>query len=369
MATSLHNSPATWLTLCVRDVQRTVQESARCGTPLLLVHGDGRIKYPGGTSQPDNRIDVNVHFQHNGEADTYCVPEPRVVLETAFSQPLQDAEDKAWEYLCTGDGHTHAVIVVDMSYPVTPQKDFKAKIAVWSRQDTGDDGRPVPPLPCFNADLLYADVDYPFEASEEYPHEPLPTPEEEHSPESPGGSNASSLAGSGSATLISEGTTKVDDIHPPRSICKKAADGSDWTIETPGYIVSRIPARIGATANHFDQVFLDEKKDAHPDTSSPPGFELLLDTFHFLRRCPKHPRDIPRPSEVSLPLAPLRSCVMEALVRHRDEQWPWKRKADVAVEDAGESTSPENVDSAAMRSKTPPMLRKWKQVKKSRRGA
>jgi hypothetical protein len=98
---------------------------------------------PGVTSklQPDNRIDVNIHFQHGDAVDTYCVPQPRVVLEAAFSQNLLAAEGKAWEYLCAGDGHTHAVIIVDMTYPVSQEKTFVAKIAVWSRADAGRDGK------------------------------------------------------------------------------------------------------------------------------------------------------------------------------------------------------------------------------------
>lgn len=148
MPTSLHNAPATWLTLCVPQVEPIVQASARCGEPVLLVHGDGTVTQPSGTPtmQADNRIDVNVHFRHRDKVDTYCVPQPRIVLETAYSQPVEKAEDKAWEYLWAGNRHTHAVIIVDMSYPVTQVKDFVAKIAVWSRKETDRDGKPVLPL-------------------------------------------------------------------------------------------------------------------------------------------------------------------------------------------------------------------------------
>lgn len=96
--------------------------------------------------QADNRIDVNVHFRHQDKVDTYCVPQPRVVLETAYSQPVAEVEKKAWEYLWAGDRHTHAVIVVDMSYPVEKEKTFVARIAVWTRPDTNNDGKLVHPL-------------------------------------------------------------------------------------------------------------------------------------------------------------------------------------------------------------------------------
>jgi hypothetical protein len=144
MTWPLHNVPGAWLTLCVPEVERTLQESARCGTPFLIVQGDGRVSLAGEKSklQPDNRIDVNVHFEDGEDKKTYCVPQPRIVLETAFSQHRQAAKDKAWGYLCAGDDHTHAVIIVDLSYPVTLEKNFVAEVAVWVRSFTDEDGKP-----------------------------------------------------------------------------------------------------------------------------------------------------------------------------------------------------------------------------------
>jgi hypothetical protein len=169
-------------------------------------------------------------------------------------------------------------------------------------------------------------------------------------------------------TLISEGTTKVD-ISLPQIFSKTAADGSIKTIETSGYIVSQIPALGGVTANRFGQVVLDETDDAQVDPPSRDDFELTLDVFHLLRRCPQHPDEIPRPSEVALPLAPLRRYLVEALVRHREEKWPRKRKAEEEEVDPAMKVEAEEVDSATTRCMTPPMLREWKQRKKNKRAA
>ncbi|KAF8597003.1 hypothetical protein BDV93DRAFT_562738 [Ceratobasidium sp. AG-I] len=333
MTTPLHNAPATWLTLCVPEVELAVQDSARCGKPFLLVHGDGRVDIAGGKSrlQPDNRIDVNVRFRHGDKEDRYCVPQPRVILETAFSQSLKNAQEKAWEYLCTGDSHTHAVIIVDMTYPVTQEKNFIAKIAVWSRSDTGK-----------------TDEDYPFEASEGYRHKLQAMPEDEQGEESPEVTDGLSPVGSGTLTQASEGTTRVEIT--PGMISKKAPDGTVRAIETPGYIV-----------------VLDETKEVHRDNPHPDGFALVLDIFHFLRRCPQHPNDIPRPSEVALPLDPLKYHLIEALARHRDEHWPRKRKAEPEEDDAAQPLLQRKEGPATTRSTTPPMLRGWVQQKKSKR--
>lgn len=89
--------------------------------------------------------------------------------------------------------------------------------------------------------------------------------------------------------------------------------------------------------------------------------------FHFLRRCPQHPFAIPEPCEVALPLAPLRHCIAEALKRHREEQWPRKRKAEMAEEDTAESPVPPQEDQAEEESAARAQLRKWKEQKKKAR--
>lgn len=201
---------------------------------------DGKSKL-----QPDNRIDVSIDFQDGDAVDTYWVPQPRIVLETAFSQVLADAEEKAWEYLHATGHHTHGVIIVDMTYPVTEEKKFVAKIALWCRADTGEDGKMMYHL-CFLSNTLVLAVDYPFEGTEDYKHTPDLSPEEADSPTSAGLSKSPSAT----STSLSEGTTKVDIVGPQRR--EGGPAGARRAIETSGYIASAIPVHGGPPANRLN---------------------------------------------------------------------------------------------------------------------
>lgn len=165
-------------------------------------------------------------------------------------------------------------------------------------------------------------------------------------------------------TPSSEESTKVD-IHLHEFLRGPGPENSSKLIETPGYIVSLVLALNGPATDHTEQVVLDERKDTPLETQSPLGFELTLDVFHFLRRCPQHPADIPEPCEVALPLAPLRQCLVEALARHRVEHWPRKRKAEADQEGAVRSPLPLQGDQALEESAAVRKAREWKQQKKN----
>ncbi|KAG8731838.1 hypothetical protein FRC10_001431 [Ceratobasidium sp. 414] len=332
MPTMIHNCPGTWLSMCVPQLQEALRKVARCGEPVLLGHGDSNVKVGSGAEakamQPDGGIDVVLYFRDSGEERRYHPPYPRIVLETCYSQPVREAEDKAWHYLWNSDGHTQAVIIVDMSYPVRREKDFKASLAVWTRQETGDD-----------------DLDYPCEEIGGFKHRLRPLPAESTTNEDPAEpQQGSDECGSPTSTYVSGDTTK-GDILPPVT---KPGPGGDESrkIQTPGYTVNGLPR---------DQVVLDEA-----DATSLEQFALVFDVFRLLRRCPEHPSESPIPCELELPLAPLRSRMLASLSLHRDAEWPIKRKAEA------DQTVAVPADPSATRSAPLPLFQAWRQQKKAK---
>jgi hypothetical protein len=100
------------------------------------------------------------------------------------------------------------------------------------------------------------------------------------------------------------------------------------------------------------------------DTPSQEGFELELEVYHFLRRCPDHPNDIPTPAEILLPLAPLRRILVEALARHREELRSLKRKAETWP--GNTPTLPQTAVPPAAGSTIHDRLRAWKERKRTK---
>ena len=101
---------------------------------LLRPTKGGKVmdKAEGSYFQPDLSFGLQ-YVDANGTV-VYASPLPRIVLETAFSQPAVDVLNKACEYLyhCQGQ-QIHAVIICDMTHPVPQDDGFKAKISVWVR--------------------------------------------------------------------------------------------------------------------------------------------------------------------------------------------------------------------------------------------
>ncbi|KAG8699480.1 hypothetical protein FRC08_005285 [Ceratobasidium sp. 394] len=325
MPYQIHNCPTTWLSRCLPQLQEAVEAAARCGVPQLLDHGDGFVKTHDEAArlQPDNGIDVNLHFQNQGGDSIYYVPLPRIILETAYSQSHADVLAKAWDYLWNSDKHhIHAVIITDMSYPITQKKKFKVRIAVWTRAETGQD-----------------DLDYPFEELGDFEHEPQPVQAEPQTT-GEGSDDESEEDLSPTLTSMSRDTTKADIG------LSWAPQGEDKMIETTGY-----------------KVVLDEASD----NPIPEHFNLGLEVFHLLRRCSQHPQEIPTPGMLELPLAPLRHIITESLDRHRSLAQPRKRKmADMPS--AAQTSTSQTAGPPATTTETPPLLQAWKKQKKGRRG-
>ncbi|KAG9079298.1 hypothetical protein FS749_008628 [Ceratobasidium sp. UAMH 11750] len=245
-------------------------------------------------------INLLLYFKDKRE-DPYCVLHPRVVLEMTYSQSLSEAEDKAWEYLYGFDNHVHAVIICDMPRPIQPVKSFRARIAVWTRAKTGDDN-----------------LDYPFEETNEFPHELLeqvtqpPPPERKENTELTEAQDGSSSEESPSLMAVSGETTPIDIVTPQT----RAGPGNDTRrIETPGYVV-----------------ILDTDVDAgfKPPKSKEP-FELDLNVYHFLRYCPRHRHEWIPDDDLALPLAPLRSYIVGTLEAERQRAQKRKAEAEGAV--------------------------------------
>jgi hypothetical protein len=141
MVTKLHDCVGGWFAKQTPAIQRALRALARCGRPLLRPLHSGAFSVADGTMGPDEQIDVILEFeQPNGEYLQVLIPHPRVVLETCFSQSMEDAVKKAWRYLYLSDSQCQAVVICDMTYPPYEPGKFKAVMSVWVREKTGDIG-------------------------------------------------------------------------------------------------------------------------------------------------------------------------------------------------------------------------------------
>lgn len=162
-----------------------------------------------------------------------------MLLETAYSQKLASAMEKAFDYLYDDERNTHAVIICDMTYPVSLTRNFKADISVWVRPETGNLGKSgcyllIPLL------IHHSDEDYPLEDLG-FEHEPSASPSQSPTPQphiplspnenlegaldrphsttdasSPSITDLSSMGYSGTPTAT-EDRTSVDDLKSLRT--------------------------------------------------------------------------------------------------------------------------------------------------------
>ncbi|KAG8680867.1 hypothetical protein FRC08_015995, partial [Ceratobasidium sp. 394] len=134
MPTDLHNIPGAWLCEQIPYIQAMVDEAAPCGRPKITASFDTNVKLVGvGRFSPDQQLKVILRFGEGDKAKHVHLPAPRIVLETAYSQTRGEMEAKAADYLHAPGGHVHAVIVCNMTHPVTLERNFRAEIAVFTR--------------------------------------------------------------------------------------------------------------------------------------------------------------------------------------------------------------------------------------------
>ncbi|KAG9097467.1 hypothetical protein FS749_006224 [Ceratobasidium sp. UAMH 11750] len=307
MPTKLHECPGEWLADQAPWITSQLRSVAKCGIPLVQSGGSAHVRLPfWGLACPDKQLDLVLDLGL-GIDRRIQIPFPRVVLETSYSQSLEDVVEKAWNYLFDSDDHIHAVIICDMDYPVTSAKNFRASLSVWTREETG----------CISP----AD-DWPLEVLLDVPHEPEPgeahspdeeshlqhqeqgaqathpisfSPSQQQTPEAPLASPVSS-----SSTAVTGDTTRVNLNHQTHTV-----EDQKWTIIRrygPVYVV-------------------DEQRDAqtHAEGPQPRPFVLPLKVFDFLRVCPRHQDEKIPNYELQLPLQSLQQDIVTKLARMRAE--------------------------------------------------
>ncbi|KAF8747923.1 hypothetical protein RHS01_11180 [Rhizoctonia solani] len=95
--------------------------------------------------QPDGSLYLEYYTTGNPGRPISAANSPRVVMEVCFSQSLEDALDKAVDYLHFSDRQIHAVIICDMKYNDPRKKlGFQANISLWMRPPTGNPDEDFP---------------------------------------------------------------------------------------------------------------------------------------------------------------------------------------------------------------------------------
>ncbi|KDN36757.1 hypothetical protein RSAG8_10621, partial [Rhizoctonia solani AG-8 WAC10335] len=133
-----------------------IREAAVCGNYSVCWRGSPSIpvaksKGKKGTSQqPDGSLALQSTDPTTGRLTIPGYP-PRVVLETAYSQAVLAAQDKACRYLYDSPGkHIHAVVICKL-VPIdrkNPEVKLEAWISVWVRMPVNDPASDFPVDPC-----------------------------------------------------------------------------------------------------------------------------------------------------------------------------------------------------------------------------
>ncbi|KAG8730749.1 hypothetical protein FRC10_002374 [Ceratobasidium sp. 414] len=288
MPTSLHNTPGEWLSAQIPYMQAVLDEAAVCGRPVLKSSGDGNVRLAGlGTRGPDQQLKVTTRFDLGDQVAEVLPPHPRVVLETAYSQSEARALEKAASYLHNSGTHTHAVIVCKMTYPVSLDKNFKAEIAVWTRQLSGS-----------------VDTDFPFENSAHIEHDPHRLGLIEETKKA-GGSTGGDEDNLPEPKLADEPTPALHDAAK--------VEDAPLVIQTQHGPISR---RSGS------MMVLNELDSANGQALPATTDVLKLNVYDLLRCCPLHPDELPSAYDLCLPLAPLRESMIQELTIMREQLLP-----------------------------------------------
>ena len=236
MASLIHERPGSWFADQKSLINDHLSRMALCGRPQVSFASNLRVQKPKtpeiktpGFRTPDQSLMLNTYFEKD---EAHSPVWPRIVLETACSQTLRSVMNKAWDYLLDFDGEVHAVVVCNMNCPITLKRDFKVSIGVWIRKPTYKDGKPFD-VALVLADILLADEDFPKEV---FPnaHESRPSPaqgvigEEEENIAALTDLSTSISDGGTSATVVSEGDTKVADLENDRTYTIPGKDGEIW---------------------------------------------------------------------------------------------------------------------------------------------
>ncbi|KAG8713190.1 hypothetical protein FRC08_013592 [Ceratobasidium sp. 394] len=290
MPTSLHNTPGEWLSAQIPYMQAVLDEAAVCGRPLLKSSGDGNVQLKDvGMRGPDQQLKVTTRFDLGNRVEEVLPPQPRVILETAYSQSEDRALEKAASYLHKSGTHTHAVIICKMSYPVTLTDSFKAEIAVWTRELSG-----------------HIPTDFPLEDSKEIKHDPRKL-------------SSTQMTGGASPSTVEEEEEDRDELRTTSTATPADLTGSTATtgVENTPRVFNGKHGRIFRRSGTM--VVLDESSSVSGRASPSTEDFLKLNVYDLLRCCPLHPNHFPPAYDLLLPLAPLRESMVQELKSMRKQ--------------------------------------------------
>ncbi|GAB1528451.1 hypothetical protein RhiXN_04621 [Rhizoctonia solani] len=153
-----HELPGLWLFGQCDLINQRLAELAICGIPKVYGLASSDVQLTKGSLvvsretgkaksyyQPDGSLYLEYYTTGNPGRPISAADSPRVVMEVCFSQSLEDALDKAVDYLHFSDRQIHAVIICDMKYNDPRKKlGFQANISLWMRPPTGNPDEDFP---------------------------------------------------------------------------------------------------------------------------------------------------------------------------------------------------------------------------------
>ncbi|KAF8599829.1 hypothetical protein BDV93DRAFT_511367 [Ceratobasidium sp. AG-I] len=129
----LHNVGGNWLAKNMKDLQGMVTTYSPCGSRRLLLSADALCAPVG---MPDQGIYVRNDRLAPGENDPTC---PRLIWETALSQPYHDVLAKAQRWLWETNCDVHVVVIYKIAYPAKSS----GFLEVWVRDGDEDTIQPL----------------------------------------------------------------------------------------------------------------------------------------------------------------------------------------------------------------------------------
>jgi hypothetical protein len=141
MVSQPHEAPGVWLSDAVSDINEHLLKVRRCAPVTVTTSGAASVDMQGASFMtPDQSLHPCLRDKFGNE-ERYLQTRPAVVLETAASQTLQSVMHKAISHLFKSSDEIKAVIICNLTHPIPLQPGgYKAEIAVWVRELTGDVG-------------------------------------------------------------------------------------------------------------------------------------------------------------------------------------------------------------------------------------
>jgi hypothetical protein len=142
MVSQPHEAPGVWLSDAVKDINQHLLKVRRCAPVTVTTSGAASVDMQGSSYMtPDQSLHPCLRDK-SGNEEKYLQTRPAVVLETAASQTLQSVMRKAFVHLYKSNDEIKAVIVCNLTHPIPLQPGtYRAEIAVWVRELTGDVGK------------------------------------------------------------------------------------------------------------------------------------------------------------------------------------------------------------------------------------